>query len=57
MWYVSWAIMMCVKDCTSATDLNCGGLASKWDPLYETDDDCCASKLGWVDRKDCTAKG
>ena len=57
MWYVSWAIMMCVKDCTSATDLKCGGLASKWDPLYETDDDCCASKLGWVDRKDCTAKG
>ena len=40
LWYVSWKILMCVKDCFNATDANCGGFASKWYMLYGTGDEC-----------------
>ena len=54
MWYVSWKTLICVKNCSVASGVKCGGFASKWDMLYETDDEYCASKQSWLDCKHCT---
>lgn len=53
-WWVDWSIRKCVKDCNDATDGDCGGLAKPWDDLFGSANDCCASRLSYVERSECT---
>jgi len=47
-YYMSWAEKKCVQDCTGT---GCGGLASKWDILYDDLMTCCQERNWW--NKDC----
>lgn len=52
-WWVDWAKNQCVQDCDGSTSDSCGGLASVWDPLYDTSEACCSEKLSWKERDEC----
>ncbi|KAL7465342.1 hypothetical protein ACHAXS_005670 [Conticribra weissflogii] len=52
MWYPDWKGYVCVQDCVGAAP--CGGLAENWDPLYNTVESCCNTKLNWV--TECVSK-
>mmetsp|Transcript_20073 Transcript_20073/g.42253 ORF Transcript_20073/g.42253 Transcript_20073/m.42253 type:complete len:568 (+) Transcript_20073:272-1975(+) len=51
-WYPNWEDFVCVQDCVG--DSPCGGLAESWDPLYDTVNTCCDTKLNWV--TECVTK-
>ncbi|KAL7527040.1 hypothetical protein ACHAXR_001771 [Thalassiosira sp. AJA248-18] len=54
-YYVHWGEAKCVKDCAETpTDPRCGGLAERWDPLFDSANSCCSSKLSYIDRSECT---
>ncbi|KAL3778805.1 hypothetical protein ACHAWO_012144 [Cyclotella atomus] len=40
----------CVQDCEGAAP--CGGLAEKWNTIYDTEAKCCA-QIPWVAKRDC----
>jgi hypothetical protein len=55
VYYVDWVNFVCVKDCPiSSGDPRCGGLKKGWDDGYSTADECCSSKLSWVNHEECT---
>lgn len=53
-WWVDWQIRKCVKNCNDPTDDDCGGLAKPWDELFGGASECCASRLSYVERSECT---
>ncbi|KAL7532097.1 hypothetical protein ACHAXR_006217 [Thalassiosira sp. AJA248-18] len=54
-YYVNWVEVKCVKDCAETpTDPQCGGLAKRWDPLFDSANSCCSSKLSYIDKSECT---
>ena len=54
-WYVDWSTETCVKDCNDQSDADCGGLANRWDELFGSSNECCSSKLWYIERSECTA--
>jgi len=45
----------CVKDCGySSGDPKCGGVATRWDDVYATLEECCSNKVWWVDISQCS---
>jgi len=58
-WYVKvYADEACVQDCAEASNADtCGGLPSSWgEPMFDSAEKCCTSKLGWVDKDSCKTK-
>lgn len=56
--YVDYGSLSCKQSClkkdASATK-NCGGLVPQWEESFKKAEDCCATKLFWVDQKSCIA--
>jgi len=52
-WYVDWSLKKCVKDCADSSDVNCGGLASQFDPKYGSSSECC-DRIRYVGQRECT---
>lgn len=55
-WYVNDESSICQKDCVIGDDGRCGGLAQKWDTLYETAASCCSNRLHWIVSTTCEGK-
>jgi len=53
LWYVDWSDQKCVKDCDDSSDSACGGLAKKWDDVYDSVSDCC-DRIWYIERAECT---
>ncbi len=56
--YVDYYSNSCKQSCMekdSTDSKNCGGIAAKWMQLFKTADDCCSTKLFWLDRSTCVA--
>lgn len=52
-WFVRWADNTCVKDCSTGN--SCGGIAAKWDELFDDKNECCEQKMWW-DAKECKSR-
>jgi hypothetical protein len=53
-YYVDWQNFKCVKDCDEdSADPECGGLAKGWDQLYDSQNECCSSRLSWLPQGEC----
>jgi len=44
----------CVKDCDDGSDIQCGGMAKRWEETFSSLSACCATKLWWVETSKCT---
>lgn len=47
--YVMWrsSTDVCVKDCVEGSGANCGGLAKDWDVKYDSQENCCSSRVSY----------
>lgn len=56
-WWADLSKMACVKNCPiSSSNVECGGEALSWEgPFFETSEDCCRSKLWWIELHECAA--
>eukprot|EP00579_Thalassiosira_antarctica_P014394 CAMPEP_0201944786 /NCGR_PEP_ID=MMETSP0903-20130614/53570_1 /ASSEMBLY_ACC=CAM_ASM_000552 /TAXON_ID=420261 /ORGANISM="Thalassiosira antarctica, Strain CCMP982" /LENGTH=745 /DNA_ID=CAMNT_0048487841 /DNA_START=56 /DNA_END=2294 /DNA_ORIENTATION=+ len=53
-WYVSFPDEYCLQDCKHSGAGSCGGLAKKWDILYNDAASCCQTKLPYKNLGWCT---
>ncbi|KAL7460409.1 hypothetical protein ACHAXS_000861 [Conticribra weissflogii] len=47
-WFVNYNNTKCVQDCNDPQYASCRGLASPWEMLYDTANNCCKGKVYWV---------
>ena len=47
MWYAKYSTLSCAKNCEGAT--SCSGIASKWDILYSSKEQCCHNRFWWME--------
>jgi len=55
--YVNYYKESCEQDCEEDTaGKNCGGLVPTWKTLFDSAEDCCETKLSWVEESTCQAE-
>jgi len=50
-WYADGNLQRCVQDCVGGAP--CGGLLESWVEAFDSPNDCCSTKLWWLERKSC----
>jgi hypothetical protein len=53
LFYVNDEKMICEQDCADGTGVSCGGPVDSWKTLYNSAQECCAQKLGWIAAATC----
>lgn len=54
-WFVNYAERLCHQDCKDEADPSCAVNTDSATTYYDTNEECCASKLGYVNQARCLA--
>eukprot|EP00804_Cyclotella_cryptica_P027551 CCRYP_007487-RA/>CCRYP_007487-RA protein AED:0.22 eAED:-0.23 QI:0/0/0/1/1/0.66/3/0/430 len=57
--YVDYVSSSCTQSCfkkDSTANKNCGGIAPKWKETFAKAEECCSTKLFWIDQESCIAR-
>jgi len=57
LWYADQGDGVCHKDCDDSGNPSCGGTPTDFSqPMYDSAEECCREKLGWINEDTCTLK-
>ena len=58
LWYISWNMGKCVKDCEQSEGASCGGLIpGSWLATYDSAEWCCSVNMSYTSVRNCKYTG